>query len=67
MHFVAMGQQQQVGHMGVGHQRITRFTHGEARLAFGDAGQPLALQVELALQGGKHRHAHQHGVHQWFG
>ncbi|MNW18008.1 hypothetical protein D3C71_2173910 [compost metagenome] len=53
--------------MGVGHQRITRFTHGEARLAFGDAGQPLALQVELALQGGKHRHAHQHGVHQWFG
>ncbi|MCY1379735.1 hypothetical protein D9M69_674810 [compost metagenome] len=47
MYFVAVGQQQQVGDMGVGHQRIARLAHGQARLAFGDTGQPFGLQVRL--------------------
>ncbi|MDT4855014.1 hypothetical protein FQZ97_893470 [compost metagenome] len=68
VHLIAMGQQQEPGHMGIGYQRVARLAHGETRLAFGHAGQPFALQVELlATQSGEERHADQHGVHQGFG
>ncbi|MND76292.1 hypothetical protein D3C80_679340 [compost metagenome] len=65
MHFIAMGQQQQIGDMGIADQRVARLGNRETCTALGHSRQPFLFERGvLLIQGGEQRHADQHGVHQ---
>ena len=66
MQFVAVLQEQQVGDVRVGHQRVAVETDRELRLAGGYLRQPLGGERGIAAvaQAGR---AHQHGVYQRLG
>ncbi|MNY67159.1 hypothetical protein D3C86_2046960 [compost metagenome] len=53
MHLVAMGEQQQLGQVGVGHQRIDRMANRDADAALGDLRQPAGAPVHALAQPGK--------------
>ncbi|MCY1292248.1 hypothetical protein D9M70_414640 [compost metagenome] len=68
MQLIAMAEQQQVGDMRVGHQRIARLADRQPRAAGGDLRQPGIPQRSLfGAERGEQRHADQHGIHQRLG
>ncbi|MCY1404149.1 hypothetical protein D9M71_193500 [compost metagenome] len=58
VHFVAIGQQQQIGDMGIADQRITWLGNRETRAALGNSREPFLFEWRvLLIEGGEQRHA----------
>lgn len=58
MHFIVVGQEQQVRMPGVGHPRVDRVADGNPQAAVGNARQPFAALEHAGRQPGNQRAGH---------